>query len=232
MPSQRLHPVMLTSGKAMVGIGAFNYMDTSIGPYGEVAVVAPAVYGPKPPPVLIPALLESRYPGFGTLVLHLPVTKTVARDAGRGEWGYTKFVADMKFTFTPEAMECRMSEGDQHILSLRVPRRGIAVRDRKPLITFSVKNGDLIKTFVPQKGYCRFAVRPKGAGLRLGDHPVAQSIRDLGLSERPFLSRYYLERSGILPSGVVIEKGVKPLDGHFGTDREGMHTVEYTAEGA
>ena len=27
--------------------------------------------------------------------MHLPVTRVEARDAGRGEWGYTKFLADM-----------------------------------------------------------------------------------------------------------------------------------------
>ncbi|NIO11627.1 MAG: hypothetical protein GTO40_27860, partial [Deltaproteobacteria bacterium] len=93
MPSPRLHPVLLSAKKTMVGIAAFNYIETTIGPYGEVAVVLPAVYKASPPPALIPAILESRYPDFGALVMHLPVTHILARDAGREEWGYAKFVA-------------------------------------------------------------------------------------------------------------------------------------------
>lgn len=230
MPSDRLHPVLLSAKKALVLVAAFNYIDTTIGPYGEVAVVLPAVYAISPPPVIIPALLESRYPGFGNLVMHLPVTTTLARDAGRGEWGYTKFVADMHFTITPEFMECRMWEKEEHILTLRVARRGIAVKDRKPLVTFSVKEGNLLKTTIPQRGTCRFAIKPKGSSLQLGDHPVSESIRALGLSEEPFISRYYLERSGILPAGRVIERGVRPLDGYMNKKRRGKHTVAYTAE--
>ena len=227
MPSDRLHPVLLTSKKAMVGIAAFNYIETSIGPYGEVAVVIPAVYGYAAPPLILPALMEARYPGFGTLVLHLPVTRTVARDAGRGEWGYTKFVADMRFTITPEFMACRMAEEGSHILTLRVARKGIVMRDRKPLVTYSVRQGDLIRTTISQRGACRVALSPGSSHLILGDHPVSASIRELGLADRPLMSRYYVERSGILPSGVVVEKGVRSLEGYHGRDREGEHAVIY-----
>jgi hypothetical protein len=155
----RLHPVRLSAKKAIVGVVAFNYMDTTLGPYGELAVVLPAVYGASPPPVLIPALLESLYPDFGYLVMHLPVTTAMARDAGRQEWGYTRFVTDMHFTIAPEFMECRLSEKDQHILTLRVARRGIAKRDKKPLVTFSVKEGNLLKTTMPQRFWSWATIR-------------------------------------------------------------------------
>lgn len=230
MPSHRLKPVRLSAKKAMVGIAAFNYIDTTIGPYGEVAVVLPAVYSASPPPVLIPALLESWYPDFGMLVMHLPVTNTLARDAGRQEWGYANFVADMNFTITPEFMECRVSEKDQHILTLRIARRGMAMRDKKPLVTFSVKEGNLLKTTIPQRCTTRSAIRPKDAFLQLGEHPVSETIRALEISDKPFASRYYLERSGILPAGRIIERGVRPLEGYTNKKRKGKHTVAYTAE--
>jgi hypothetical protein len=70
-----------------------------------------------------------------------------------------------------------------------------------------------------------------GSRVKLGDHPVAESIRSLGISSRPFMSVYYPERSGILPSGTVIEKGVRPLDGHRGEDRKAVHSIEYPGSG-
>lgn len=230
MPSDHLHPVRTTGSRGIVGIAAFNYVETSIGPYGEVAVVVPAVYGTKPPPAVIPLAMETRYPGFGMVVLHLPVTRTVARDAGRSEWGYTKFIADMDFAVTPEFMECTMREEDRHILTLHVKRKGIFMRDKKPLITYSVKKESLIKTMIPQRGACRTAIKPKGSFVALGDHPVAQSIKDLEIGTKPMMSRYYVERSGILPAGVVIEEGVRPMDGYAGRDREGGLEVAYLAE--
>ncbi len=227
MPSNRLHPVVVGRDRALIIIGAFNYIDTSIGPYGEVAVVAPAVYGKRPLP-LLPALREGAYPGFGLLVLHLPVTSRVARDAGRGQWGYTKFVADMEFEHTPEHLSCALSEGEQHILTLRVARGGWFGRDRRPLCTYSVKDGDLIKTTIPQQGSFRWRPRCRDSSLSLGDHPVARFLRDLDLSPEPVLKRYFIERAAILPAGEVIERGVRPLDGHAGVDiAEARHTVRY-----
>jgi hypothetical protein len=227
MPSDHLHPVVLPGGRAIVGLAAFNYVETSIGPYGEVAVVVPAVHGSKGPPVLIPALWESGYPGFGLVVLHLPVTGTIPRNGGRGIWGYPKFVADMHFTITPEYYECRLAEEEEHIFTMRAARKGWFRKDRKPLVTYTVKDGRLIKTTVAQQGSYRMSFGFAGSFVLFGRHPVAESIRQLGLGPRPLLARYYVERSAILPVGEVIEENVRPLEGYPGREREGRHRVEY-----
>ena len=226
LPSDQLHPVTLPGGKAIAIVAAFHYIDTSIGPYGEVGVVIPVVHGRKAP-TLLPALLEARWPGFGVTVLHLPVTRTVARDAGRGQWGYTKFVADMAFEHHPERLAVRLHDGDTPILRLVVPRCGVILPDRNPLVTYSVRDGDLIRTTIPQRGTVRNALRPRGASLELGQHPLADTLRRLRVGPRPFLTRYYVERAGILPAGEVVERGVRPLEGWRGEDREGAHTVVY-----
>lgn len=231
MPSDKLNPVILPGGKAIAAIGVFNYIDTSIGPYGEIAVALPAVYG-KPMTAtkgILAALMESKYPGFGVVVMHLPVTRIEARDAGRGEWGYTKFIADMHFSITPEYMQCQMLEGDEQILDIRAKRRGFYLRDKKPFTTYSVKNGNLIKTIIPQLACKRVSPITGGSYLKLGNHPVADSIRELGLSTKPIMSVYYPERAAILPSGTVIEKGVRPMEGYLGKDRKADHTIVYPA---
>ncbi len=229
LPSRHLQPVALAKGRTVVGIAAFNYLETTVGSYGEVAVVVPVIHKGKSIPAM-PLLLEARYPGFGMLVLHLPVTDVVPRDAGRGEWGYTKFVADMDFTITPEFLQCRLSEGESHILTLRVPRRGMAKREKRPIVTYSVKEGRLVKTTIPQRGLYLLNPGPWGGRLELGEHPVAQSIKELEINPRPILTRAYLYRSAILPAGEVVEEGVNPLEGHKGTDREGRHTIRYLEE--
>lgn len=227
MPSDRLYPVMVSPKRTLLGVVAFNYIDTSIGPYGEVGIVLPVVYGKRPPLPVLPGLLEAKYPGFGMLVLHLPVTKETARDAGRGIWGYTKFVSDMRFRHTPEYLQCRLSEKDESILTLRVARRGMLLKDERPLVTYSVKQGDLIRTRIPQRGIYRMSLNPKGSFLELGNHRAANTIKQLGISKHPVQSRYFLERSGILPEGEVVESSVRPLEGLRGTDYQGTHTVVY-----
>jgi hypothetical protein len=229
MPSTRLHPVRLGRGRAMVVVIAFDYLETSIGPYGEVGVIVPVVLGRRPPPPLWPLLREGANPDFGALVLHLPVTTERARDAGRGEWGYPKFVADMRFDHTPEALSCELSEGGESILRLEVARGGRFATDARPLRTYSVKHGELVRTTVAQRASCRWQLGCSRSRLELGYHPVARDIASLGLSPTPLLKRYYVERASILPAGEVVERGVKPLDGYRGRDGDGRLVIGHGA---
>jgi hypothetical protein len=233
LPSDRLNPVTMPNGRAIVAILAWNYIDTTIGPYGEIPVAIPVLYDRKHLPLMgfIPALRQSNYPDFAVLVMHLPVTKVEARDAGRGEWGYTKFIADMRFDITPEFLQCSMSEGNEHILDLRVRRGGFHMRDNKPLITLSVKDRKLIRTVIPQKGTMRMSLSTKGSFVRFGPHPMAKSIQALDISEKPFMANYYTERGAILPSGTVIEENVRPFEGYIGKDRKAKHVTFYTPHG-
>jgi hypothetical protein len=226
MPTPNLKPVPAGPGRGLVVLAAFNYLETSIGPYGEIAVGIPVVHRKAAPP-LLPALLESAYPGFGILVLHLPVTTQTARASGRSVWGYPKFVGDMAFTSTPEHLECALSEGGRHVLSMRVPRGGMPIPERRPLVTYTVREGDLVRTTVAQRGVVATRVGASGAFLDLGGHPMAEDVASLGLSRRPLLSRHYLERQAVLPEGAVVEAGVRPLEGYAGTDREGTVEVRY-----
>ncbi len=221
MPSDRLHPVPAGPGRGLLGIGAFDYLQTSVEPYGEIGVVVPVVYGRKAPPPVLPALLEATWPSYGLVVLHLPVTRQLACDGGRLVWGYAKFVADMHFQNTPEFQEVRLEEGGEHILTLRVAKRGLAIADRRPLVTYSVKDGALVRTTLPQQSIMRMALGAAGSALSLGErHPVAQSIRALDVDTRPILTRYFLERSAILPEGEIVERDVRPLEGFLGTRRD------------
>jgi hypothetical protein len=226
LPSGSLEPVRMKKGRAFVGVGAFNYIDTTIGPYGEVGVIVPVVHGRKPAPI-VPLLRESAYPGFGTLVMHLPVTSLLARDGGRVGWGYTKFTSDMAFRVTPEFLEIDLSEKGRNILRMRVVKKGRVYRSDKALVTYSVKDGNLVKTTIPQTGMFADALLPGGSSMTLGDHPVAGTVRELGLSNKPLFSRYSLLRSAILPRGEIVEKGVRPLEGYRGAEKEGSLTVSY-----
>ncbi|MCP4552668.1 MAG: acetoacetate decarboxylase family protein [Bacteroidetes bacterium] len=230
MPSDNLYPLKMPNGRAVIVIAAYNYRDTTLGPYGEIPVGIPVVLNKKGSRLssLLPLIRESNYPGFGVLVQHLPVTKVEARDAGRGEWGYTKFVADMTFRVTPEYFQCSMSEKSAFILDLHVPKRGFRLIDKKPLTTYSVKNQQLIKTIIKQHGIKRISLNTKDSYINFGEHPVAESIKNLDISKKPFMSFYYTERSGVLPSGEIVEKGVRPFEGYIGDTMEAIHETFYT----
>ena len=93
----------------------------------------------------------------------------------------------------------------------------------------SVRDGDLIKTTILQRATFRWAPGGRGCALELGDHPVADHLRQLGIGATPIMKRYFVERAGILPVGEVVESGVRPLPGFAGEDRVGVYQVAFTA---
>jgi hypothetical protein len=121
-----------------------------------------------------------------------------------------------------------MHEDERHILDLRVLRKGILMKETRPIITYTILDNNLIKTIVPQKGIKRVAIQTKGSFLKLGNHPIAESVKSLGLSRKPFMSVYFPEHSVILPLGSIIEKNVSPFNGYEGKTREAKHTIEYS----
>ncbi|MFA5787330.1 MAG: acetoacetate decarboxylase family protein [Actinomycetota bacterium] len=228
LPSGRLNPVRLARGRAAVALVAFNYLQTGVGPYGEIGIVALCTLDKQAPP-LAPLMLESRWPGFGAFVAHLPVTTRIARQAGRTIWGYPKFVADMAFDFMPEYQSVDMREGGKDIFSLTVPRRGPKVTDKRPLVTFTVREGELIRTVMPWRAVYQMGVgRRMGGSLVLGDHPVAEELRALALSSSASFTKSYLAHAGILPEGEVLGSADMAYEGFAGSARvSGLHTVRY-----
>jgi hypothetical protein len=227
LPSRELFPVLLPNGRATLAVIAFNYMETSIGPYGEVGIAIPCTHQRQAPP-LLPLILEGQYPGWGGFVLHLPVTSLVARDGGRVIYGYAKFVADMDFQKRPAYQSVRLAEGDAHILTLTVRQRGLPLKDNRPLITYSVRNGELVKTSVPSRAVYQLGLVPGSGRLELGDHPIADQLRSLDISTTAVITKNYLTRYGILPEGQRVGRADRPHSGHIGEDREyGRLTLNY-----
>lgn len=224
LPSRRLRPVRLHRGHVAVAVVAYNYLETSVGPYGEVGISPLCTLDRDAPPVL--GLADGYRHGFSGFVAHLPVTSRVAREAGRRIWGYPKFVADMAFEALPERQAVTLSEKGREILRLEVRRAGRVALERTPLTTFTVLNGELIRTTVPTRGYV--ATAPAGGELALGDHPVGRSLADLGLGATPLATRTYLTHTAILPVGEGVGPSQRAYRGHRGDDREfGDHTVRY-----
>jgi hypothetical protein len=231
LPSSELYPVTLPGGRAMVAVMAFNYLETSLGPYGEVGIGLLCTYGRQSPP-LLPLLLESRYPGWGGFVLHLPVTSLLARDGGRAGFGYAKFMADMDFEKHPAHQRVRLAEGDTHILTLTVQQRGLLIKDNRPLITYSVRHGELLKTTVPTRAVYQLGLAPGSGTLELGDHPVADQLRELKISTTALVTKNFLSRSGILPAGESLGPAEHTHAWYPGTDRDyGRLTINYDEAG-
>lgn len=235
LPTDALHPVRLSGDRAAVLVGAYRYHDVTmrtaggetvaIPPYGEVLIGALVTTRPAPP--ILPLLAPARF-GTGGFVMALPVTTRVACDGGRAWWGLPKFVADMDFLDDEAERTLLLEEGDRRVLSLTVRPGGRLATDLTPTRVYGVLDGTLLEVAMPGIAVRREQYGPAGGTVALGDHPVADELRRLGVRGRPLATTTVLAWRFVLPAGRAIGPA-RPYRGYEGVEREmGRYTVRHS----
>jgi Acetoacetate decarboxylase (ADC) len=172
-----LEPASPLPGRAFCSLAFVDYADGDLDPYHEFAVAIlvcePGSSGRKP---------------AGAFIHQLPVDQGFTCEAGREMWGFPKFIADIDIRAGARgAGQCTLEHDGARVLSLRVgpglplPSRGTA------LDAFSFREGVLRRTRWSLNGDSS-RMRPGGARLELGDHPIARELRSLGLPRRALMS--------------------------------------------
>lgn len=122
LPHPRFSPAHALPGVGAIALIALEYRDTDIEPYNEF-LVGPILNSPYFSPVPGYNLLRQYIAGFyEAYVHHLPVTTEIALRGGIDFYNYPKFLADIDFSDTPDAITCDLSRDGERILSLSGPK--------------------------------------------------------------------------------------------------------------
>jgi hypothetical protein len=201
MPDPRFSPARLAPGLGAVAITCFEYRDTDIGPYNELAISVvlnePWFLPNLPGRALISSLRRRQLHAW---VQHLPVTTEIARAGGVDFYNYPKFIAGIDFQESEERRTCRLSEGAEHILTLSGER--IATPRSEQFQLFS----HLWMDRQPQSSEFKInaiemgvSLRPGVASLTLGEHhPIARELAEVIAWSRPLQYQYMARFEGIL----------------------------------
>jgi hypothetical protein len=187
LPDPRFVPARLAPGLGVVGVTCFEYRDTDIGPYNELAITIVLNHPPfalnLPGRALLGGLRRKQLHAW---VHHLPVTTEIARVGGVELYNYPKFVGSIDYEESGSRRACRLAEGDEHILTLdgpliETPRSGEVQlfshlwMDRQP-------QSSEFKLNIVAGGR---TARPGAARLELGErHPIARELAGVLLSRR------------------------------------------------
>ncbi|HEV3281417.1 MAG TPA: acetoacetate decarboxylase family protein [Acidimicrobiales bacterium] len=182
-------------GRALVALAICRYDDTDLDPYHEVAVSFLVRPHDSPPGASAARRVRELATGsIGVYIHRLPVDQEFSCVAGRGIWGFPKWVASIEID-EPTAgrpgagtgMSARLVDGDTHVLTLSVAAGGrLRLPSRAPP-TYSFADGVLRRTTWTTAAEGA-AGRIGGATLTLGDHPMAAELRSLGLPRRAHFS--------------------------------------------
>lgn len=167
-------------GKTQLTLVIIDYHDNDLGDYDEVGIlffVRPA--GQPDAPV-------------GSFIYKLPVNQSFTQQAGLEIWGFPKTVEKIEFTYERDSATCSLEMDRKHVFTLTVPRGGEGKTEDTDALGYTMIEGIPHRNVFIRGGTGEQTI-PGGAGVRLtlGDHPIANELRSLGIADaRPLLSAW------------------------------------------
>ena len=176
-------------GRATASLAVVDYQDNDLGAYHEVAlafVVEPHDAGPG-------YRADPRRPI--TYIHRLPVDGEFTCAAGRGIWGFPKWVTDITWRRNRRGTDGVLLDEGRLVLAVHVSPGWVPL-PAQPLEMQCYSNLDGVLRRTPWTTTSHGArLRPGGATVVVGDeHPFADEVRALGLHERPPLFTVSVDR--------------------------------------
>jgi uncharacterized protein with NAD-binding domain and iron-sulfur cluster len=194
-----LEPVTIAPGFGLVTLAGFDYLKPqTLAPYKEVGVMFPVRYRPMLRLPALPLFRPEWFSDLGFYIWQLPVTTPEARDAGRALWNFPKSLGDIAFTEAGRRRYCSWWQGGRHVLTLEV-RISRTTRQLRNFLAYSVLDGRLQQTLVQTVGEYDESRFGFDATFALGDHPLAETMRQLGMNPTPVGRLYCPKAEGVLP---------------------------------
>ena len=191
LPHPNFRPIEMWPGTGMLGITAFEYHDTSIGPYNEIAITIPVKF---PPNFVFPGLAAismMRKNVFPVYIHHLPVTTEIALKVGVHFWNYPKFLAGITFQDQGGYLDVTLKENDRLILKMSAKKLAAKRSVRPQFHTYSIKANvvmhALIDGWAPRLGAVMMG---NVARLELGEHRISEELAELDLSKTARSGQY------------------------------------------
>lgn len=166
-------------GLTQLSLLMVDYRDNDLGDYNEVGViffVKPKGAGDEE---------------VGTFIYQLPVNQSFTSEAGCEIWGFPKSVQEIDIDYSDSSASCKLVMDGRHVFTLTVPRGGDGETPDTVSLGYTMLDG------IPNKneftrGATGESTTPGATGveLELGDHPLAETLRKLGLPKDPVLSNW------------------------------------------
>jgi hypothetical protein len=186
LPGDAIDVVELLPGKALLSIAVIDYRDNDLGDYNEVSLAFFVRERDEPAGLLRTARALFRN-DLKTYIYRLPVNQAFTCEAGRTIWGFPKTVEQIEIRASGEDRQtCVFHADGRHVFTFTVPRGGSRTLPDSTMETYTYIEGVPHRTRFTS-GASGFGVRLGGAELELGDHPIADELRSLGLPKRAML---------------------------------------------
>ena len=106
--------------------------------------------------------------------------------AGSEIWGFPKTIEEIGFSEAGGRSSCRLVMGGRHVLTMAMAHGGARTIPDATMTTYTYLDRRLHRTAFAS-GASGVGIHLGGVELTLGDHPIADDLRALGLPRRALL---------------------------------------------
>lgn len=173
LPGEAFEVVEVAPDTAQLVMAAVDYVQNPWGDYDELNLGFLARPAGAPADVI------------GSFVYRMPVNQAFTCEAGNRVMGFPKTVEDLTSTYTDATVTFRLAMGGHHVLTLTVPRVAPAgAPERVEATSYSYLDGVPYGTDLSMDMGTGL-IDPADVHLEVGDGPVAEELRSLGLPRAP-----------------------------------------------
>ena len=187
--------VEASPGQTQATIVIVDYRDNDLGDYDEVGIVFFVRPAGQPNAEM------------GSYIYKLPVNQSFTCEAGFKIWGFPKTVEEIDFQYADDSATCRLVMDGKHVLTLTVPRGGDGASEDSAATGYTMIEGVPHHNEFTRGGTGEQTI-PGGEGvaLELGDHPLSDELRSLGLDPAsPLLSAWSEHMRGSFGQSFKVE---------------------------
>lgn len=183
-------------GRAICSLAFIRYEDGDLDSYHEFGVsflVRRHDAGPRP------GGLRGRLKdleNIGAFIHWLPVDQGFTLEAGRSIWGFPKEMADIPLHFDGRTKRCAVHLDGRMVIEATI-KPGVPLPMPMPggggvISAYSCLDREVTRHVPWTMAPAGVRSRPGGARVRLGDHPVADELRRLGLDRKRALATSFV----------------------------------------
>jgi len=180
----------IAPGKAIFSLSCVHYGDSDCGVYEEIALsffVKKMVQVRRLP--YFSTWMDIKRGHIASYTWRLPVTSKLAMDAGVYMWGLPKTIENIEYENAGgQATFTWRSEG-RKVLSYSVEARGTRQPTTISPPVYSIFEGSPHVSYLTQT-YRDTGYKFRGGELKLGDHPITDELRGLGLPRRSLIATW------------------------------------------
>jgi hypothetical protein len=178
LPGDAFEVVEVAPGTAQLVLAAVDYVQNPWGDYDELNLGFLARPAGAPADVI------------GSFVYRMPVNQAFTCEAGNRVMGFPKTVEDLTVTYTDATASFRLAMDGHHVLTLTLPRaEPTGPVERVEAVSYSYLDGVPYGTDLSMDMGTGF-IDAAEVQLELGDSPVADELRSLGLPCPPDLATW------------------------------------------